>query len=125
MTNTKQAAVRGLTKDRLQGLLDAFGMASGEGHLEFSPNMQAELIDVILTISAQANDAKAQEDATRLNWLANEVLYCDYGDNNMPGKQIGWGIRASRRNKEPFMYGASIKEAIDAAIQAMQTGSVE
>ena len=51
----------------------------------------------------------------RLNWLTNEVLYCDFGDNQEPCQKIGWGIRTKRRDGEPFIFGPSVDEAIDQA----------
>jgi len=61
---------------------------------------------------------RLQEVADRYKWLADRVLACDYGDNNAPGEQIGWRIRGDlRADAEPFMLGASIDAAIDAALK--------
>lgn len=49
----------------------------------------------------------------RYQWLANRVLYSDYGDNQQTGQQIGWGIRSDLRHGKPFMFGSSIDAAID------------
>lgn len=54
-------------------------------------------------------------DQDRLNWLANRLLYCDYGDNSAPGEQIGWGVMPKVGTAQ-FMYGSSINAAIDAEI---------
>ncbi len=57
----------------------------------------------------------------RYQWLANRVLACDYGDNNLAGEQIGWCVRhdllppGSVGRQPAFMYGPSIDAAIDAA----------
>lgn len=52
-------------------------------------------------------------DTERLNWLANTVLACDFGDNSHPDKKIGWRVMEFLA---PVMYGASIAEAIDSAM---------
>jgi hypothetical protein len=52
-------------------------------------------------------------DAERLDWLANRVLACDYGDSS--AGQIGWRIRADL--PQILMYGESISAAIDAAMK--------
>jgi hypothetical protein len=59
--------------------------------------------------------AKVAELQNQLNWLSNKILYCDYGDNST-GK-IGWGVQLSMRDGKQFMFGSSISEAIDTAIQ--------
>lgn len=63
---------------------------------------------------------RLEQDRRRYQWLADAVLYCDYGDNNHGGLEspdrIGWGIRLTRRNAEPFIFGQSIDAAIDAAL---------
>lgn len=56
-------------------------------------------------------------DTRRLNWLANAVLACDYGDN--PHGKIGWRVMEF---VAPVMYGASINNAIDAAIAQKTCG---
>lgn len=50
----------------------------------------------------------------RYTWCANELLACDYGDNDH-GK-MGWIVYGWRsRNGERRIYGDSIDAAIDAA----------
>lgn len=54
-----------------------------------------------------------RQDAERYRWLADRVLYCDYGDNDQSA--IGWGIRHDLRDGKQFMFGMSIDAAVDAA----------
>lgn len=63
----------------------------------------------------EAKIDELQKNADRYRWLANEVLYCDYGDNDREN-EIGWGVQLKRSSQEPFMFGKSINEAIDVAI---------
>lgn len=60
-------------------------------------------------------ELRAELDAykRRLNWAANELLACDYGDNP-EGLQVGWTVFGSSTRK---IYGASINAAIDAALE--------
>lgn len=60
-----------------------------------------------------AVETTARTDSERLQWLANTVLCSDYGDNHHPSKLIGWRVMEFIA---PVMYGASINEAIDAAM---------
>jgi len=53
-------------------------------------------------------------DTERLDWLANTVLCCDYGDNHHPGHLIGWRVMDFIA---PVAYGRSVREAIDAAME--------
>lgn len=69
-------------------------------------NICAELLE-----RRAAETAAEHPDTRRLRWLANTVLFCDYGDNST--KQIGWRVYEFIA---PLMYGASINEAIDAAV---------
>lgn len=78
-------------------------------------------------VCSRAIDAELEIDALRkrLNWAANELLACDYGDNHDPRKIVGWcvyGWRSDTHVTEHFkkrrIYGSSIDEAIDAAIDA-------
>ena len=57
-------------------------------------------------------------DADRLDWLADELLYCDFGDNEHPGYEIGYGVMLSKQDGKQFMFGESVRAAIDAAIAA-------
>jgi hypothetical protein len=52
-------------------------------------------------------------DTERLDWLANTVLCCDYGDNQHPGRLIGWRVMEFHA---PVAYGKSFREAIDSAM---------
>lgn len=62
----------------------------------------------------------------RLNWVANELLACDYGDNDKGG--VGWTVFGWRDvngihsivppERTRKIYGKSIDAAIDAAIHA-------
>ena len=54
-------------------------------------------------------------DTERLEWLANTVLCCDYGDNDRSStRQPGWRVMEFIA---PVMYGKSFREAIDAAME--------
>lgn len=66
---------------------------------------------------AYAQLAQYKQDAERFKWLANRVLACDYGDNNLEGIWIGWRIINNLRDGVSFMFGSSINEAIDAAMK--------
>ena len=65
---------------------------------------------------------EALRDAGRYRWLANEMLACDYGDNDQ--KQVGWIMAEWRHKTNRFIphdqlrriFGDSINEAIDAAM---------
>lgn len=69
---------------------------------------------------------KAENEALqrRLNWAANELLACDYGDNSAEGAQVGWivcGWRDQKAGEAPHhekrrIYGATINAAIDAEL---------
>jgi hypothetical protein len=54
----------------------------------------------------------------RYQWAANELLACDYGDNDHGG--LGWSVYGWRQPKDiqheerRRIYGSSINEAIDA-----------
>lgn len=52
-------------------------------------------------------------DTERLEWLANTVLCSDYGDNHHPDREIGWRVMEFI---SPVIYGKSIREAIDKAM---------
>lgn len=52
----------------------------------------------------------------RLNWAANELLACDYGDNDtdiIGWLLYGWRDRDSDTTKRKRIYGGSINDAID------------
>jgi len=61
----------------------------------------------------------------RLNWAANELLACDYGDNP-ENRGVGWSVFGWRDvngihsvvpyDKVRRIYGASIDQAIDAEL---------
>jgi hypothetical protein len=64
----------------------------------------------------------------RYQWLAGTLLAPDYGDNDLPGQQIGWRIdnryAGVYGHRNPvFIAGPTIDAAIDAAIAAAQEGS--
>lgn len=70
----------------------------------------------------------AEENAAlkrRYTWAANELLACDYGDNDAPGEQVGWHVYGWRHRKDGVdrrIYGPSIDAAIDAALGAKDKG---
>jgi hypothetical protein len=63
-------------------------------------------------------------DHKRYQWAANELLACDYGDNDAGG--VGWIVFGWRdvngvhsvipRDKVRRIYGSSINDAIDAEL---------
>lgn len=71
---------------------------------------------ILAALAARSSSAPPTREAERYQWLANRVLYCDYGDNQAPGEQIGWGIRHDLRDGQQFMFGASIDAAVDAEL---------
>lgn len=64
-------------------------------------------------------EAVAEREArivARYTWAANALLACDYGDN--PRGVVGWRVYGWRTpNGSRRIYGASIDEAIDSAIE--------
>jgi hypothetical protein len=55
----------------------------------------------------------------RYTWAANELLACDYGDNEAQGEQIGWrvfGWRDRTAERRRRIFGPSIDAAIDAEL---------
>lgn len=68
--------------------------------------------DAVVEIDRLAHETQAlHPDSARLQWLANTVLACDYGDNETG--TVGWCIRLDKRDGKPFIYGESIAKAID------------
>lgn len=74
-----------------------------------------------------AKDARIAELQARLDWAANELLVCDYGDNGRHGRdQIGWivygwrhkNIADMRHADKPRIFGSTINAAIDAEIES-------
>jgi len=57
----------------------------------------------------------------RYQWAANELLACDYGDNDAPGEVVGWHVFGWRyRNGiQHRIYGSSIDAAIDAELKRL------
>ncbi len=81
----------------------------------------AEWIAAELTRLAEENAALKR----RYTWAANELLACDYGDNDAPGEQVGWHVYGWRHRKDGVdrrIYGPSIDAAIDAALGAKDKG---
>lgn len=66
--------------------------------------------------SAGRNVYRLQQDnallSARLNWLANQTMYCDYGDNDHGA--VAWHFHTHSGVKVSII-GGSIDEAIDAA----------
>jgi uncharacterized coiled-coil protein SlyX len=79
--------------------------------------MQGEL----KSLTADNQRLRTENDAlrARLNWAANELLACDYGDNESGGANIGWIVYGwrNRHQADPKtrIYGATIDAAIDDA----------
>lgn len=59
---------------------------------------------------------RMEQNQRRLNWVANELLACDYGDNNHPSHVVGWhvyGWRNAVRKHDRRIYGDTINMAVD------------
>lgn len=59
---------------------------------------------------------RMEQNQRRLNWAANELLACDYGDNDHPSCTIGWHVYGWRYRQDRIdrrIYGDSINMAID------------
>lgn len=77
--------------------------------------------------SALAANERAEAAEKRLTWAANELLACDYGDNQ-ENKGVGWIVFGWRDvsgissvippERQRRIYGPSISAAIDQAIAA-------
>jgi len=57
--------------------------------------------------------AELQALRERLHWLSNEVMLCDYGDNNEG--PVGWQLHRYDGAKKTII-GQSIEQAIDTAL---------
>ena len=65
----------------------------------------------------RAEIASLKADRKRYQWAANELLACDYGDNDKPGEHIGWRVYGWRdRSGNRRIYGPSIDAAIDSEL---------
>lgn len=81
--------------------------------INFDPrDVRANLARKALNGSWSPVETSEHPDTVRLRWLANTVLFCDYGDNSHPDKLIGWRVFEFNA---PLAYGPSINDAIDAA----------
>lgn len=78
--------------------------------------MGADLREVATALTAQA--AEIARLKARLNWLANETMACDYGDNDHGA--VAWNFHTYRGVKTSII-GASIDAAIDAALTGSQS----
>lgn len=76
-----------------------------------------ELADALATERYEHNRTKK-----RYQWAANELLACDYGDNDAGPGVIGWLVYGWRdKQQRPHaehrrIFGANINEAIDAEL---------
>jgi len=96
-----------------------------DGFSEFSIEQIDALTTLISEVAAlRERVGKLEADRRRYQWLVNAVLCCDYGDNEHGGAEspdrIGWAVRLSRRNAEPFIFGQSIDAAVDAALEPVR-----
>lgn len=61
--------------------------------------------------------AELEADRKRYQWAANELLACDYGDNDQQPPTVGWRVYGWRaRGEDRRIYGPSIDAAIDAEL---------
>jgi hypothetical protein len=88
--------------------------------LEDEDQSMNRLINIAAETAWQAVSAAKDKEIAKLkahlDWLVNAVLYCDYGDNQEPGEQIGWGVKYDLLDGKQFMFGDSVAQAIDKAI---------
>lgn len=111
---TPKDADRAALAERLRKCLPRVG----ESEFAYCCVVGADLRAAIALLAASAAPVEAQAlDAARYRWLANRVLACDFGDNDVPGRVIGWRIRRDLP-QSAFMYGPSIDAAIDQAMGA-------
>jgi hypothetical protein len=64
----------------------------------------------------------------RYQWAANELLACDYGDNDAPGEVVGWrvfGWRYRKGKADHRIFGPSIDVAIDAELARLAVSAGE
>lgn len=62
--------------------------------------------------------SKLEQIQRRYTWAANELLACDYGDNDHPSKAVGWRVYGWRhRSGARRIYGDSIDMAIDIELE--------
>lgn len=89
-----------------------------EGAERWNGIYQAEIAQ--LKERAELLEKDAERYRKRLQWAANELLVCDYGDN--PDiQQVGWIICGWKEQKKQIhekrrIYGSSIYQAIDSEI---------
>jgi hypothetical protein len=77
----------------------------------------AELYKLIRQLRERAAklDVDLARAEKRYKWCANELLACDYGDNDTGA--IGWIVYGWRdRTGQRRIYGRSINEAVDSEI---------
>jgi hypothetical protein len=106
-----------VTDDQCSRLLDVV-MQATDAYMNASSTNAYEPIRQWFAEVSNAHETPAPHpDTARLSWLANAVLACDYGDN--PYGKVGWRVMEFIA---PVMYGASINNAIDAAIAQKTCG---
>ena len=96
----------GDVEGKLESFIAMMDSCREEGRVKGRAEALAELHPAWLAEKERADKAEA-----RLNWLADQTIMSDYGDNAK--KEIGW--RIYQGNGLPIAYGSSINEAIDAA----------
>lgn len=80
------------------------------------PAWFADYDEIALTIQAAFAEREARL-VGRINWLANEVMACDYGDNETG--QVAWKYHKYDGSKQSI-EGASIDRAIDATLASLK-----
>lgn len=86
-----------------------------------------EMYDLKLKFNElKAENERLKKDAVRYKWLAPKLLASDYGDNDLPGEQVGWRIdpRYTESGRNPVVVsGPSIDSAIDLAMSRQIEGA--
>lgn len=85
-------------------------LKAAESKLDAAQSRYAEMEQALMLLTKQNADLKR-----RYTWAANELLACDYGDNDNPAGVVGWRVYGWRdRIGNRRIYGQSIDAAIDA-----------
>ena len=94
-------------------------MTEGDGECRECRRYARDLAERRRTINSQTEEllqlrSKLEQLQKRYTWAANELLACDYGDNDHPSRTVGWRVYGWRdRSGNRRIYGDSIDMAID------------